>query len=373
MKFPSLKKAKLSAVALAKSFKLTGSDARHLLAESFNEKSWANFCLRLSAVEPQVTSGEVYNIVEILTSRIAARLSLEPSRQLKAVIESAHPYQSKPKSLRFDVELNQSFQQNSSDDSIDLAAMMDMLDDNGGMDSMLEKLADSMAESGDAEAVEFASQMKDLGSKEFMAKMRISKPVDPWLYNMAIDSILSWETTDESEDFQHGVPLFHWFDEHQEEQPVFINSISTVPGDTADEMFFQVLEIIGEGYESDFEKPMLLFGNPNFKKINGETFCIIGVWYDGHDWRWLFLSKLKPWEQAKLYPQGTLDNLENSLEQPAPPVELAICNDDGNPAHLVYSCTTSPMEVPVETDNGISFKIGSRPVITGVGGWESFI
>ncbi|CAH7416051.1 conserved hypothetical protein [Vibrio chagasii] len=366
---PNVKKARLSAEALAKSFNMSSESARNLLAACYEVRGWDAFCslVSQSSNNTNTSASEINQTNEFLMAKVAANLDIPQSKYLKSVIESCSPFSNKPKVLAYDIETVQA----KDEDSVDLAQMMDMVD----MDEGFNSLIDMMAQSSDIDP-EFLEQIKDGGLDEFQNRMRLSKPLDPFFFMLAVDKVTGWETSDESFDFEHGVPAFYYFDQHDEEHPVFINSACLIAGDTGDvDTLASLIHIVEDGYDEEFEKPIILFGSAPHRKIGDDTFSTMGIWFDGVDWRWLFLCKQPPWVQKQLYPEGIVDNLENTLLAPPPPKELAGgIHESGMPDYHVYHCLSNPSSDPTTDDpHDFNFDLEPRPVVGGHSGWSSLI
>lgn len=364
---PTIKKLRLSANALSKSFNINESDARKIIASAFDINSWDALATKAGKNDLNLTAGEFNSYNEFLAQRLASILDLDNNKGLLEVVCSISPYATKPKVFRYDLE-----QQNNDDETfLDLSGMSEMMDAMGDDNPFMKMLTEQMANSDDPESQAFAEQLRNSSFDEIQNRMRISHPMHPPTFHLLLEEILKWNLSETVEVFEHGEPSLYWIDQNDEEQPVFLNSLAVCPGDSKDEMYFSVLDMIG--YDEVFEKPILLFGSCTYKQIGEHLFAVIGVWNDGHAWRWLFLSKLQPWEQANVFPQGTVDELENTLEMPAPPAALALDNNEGQPTHLVYHCIAKPSEEPTQDEGGIQFKIESRHVMTGVSGWKTFV
>lgn len=368
----TIKKARLSADALAKSFNMQPSVTRDLLASCFNCNGWDSLCQQITnntnKSEPSAPEAKQAN--DFLSEKIAQRLNIPPSKYLNNVIASCSPYAKKPKMLAYDIESAR--ETIDKEDGINLAEMMEMVD----MDSAFNDLMDLLGRDGSVDP-QFIEDIKQGGVEEFQHRMRLSKPLDTFYFMLAIDKITEWKTSDESNEFEHGVPAFYYFDEHDEPQPIFINSVSIAAGDTADlNTLESLINIARDGYDELFEKPIILFGSALHRKINGDTFTVIGIWFDGYDWRWLFLSKITPWEQKKLYPNSLVNNLENSLLSPPPPKELAsgFHDETGLPNYHMYHCFCNPTESP-ETESSTDFKFNLEPryTVSGNTGWSTLI
>ncbi|MEH0790877.1 hypothetical protein KW882_01090 [Vibrio parahaemolyticus] len=365
---PNVKKARLSADALAKSFNLSSDRGRELLASCYEIKGWNSFCEKISTQPDtnQLDPTEQNQINEILMAKISSRLSIPQSKYLKQVIESCSPFSQKPKVLVFDIAAAQE----SHDDGVNIGEMFDMLDMNEGFEQLMDMIG---ADSGDPE---FFEDIKAGGLDEFQQRMRLSKPLEPFFFLLAIDKITEWKTSDKSNGFEHGVPAFYYFDEHDEEHPVFLNSACVMAGDTGDiDTLNSLIHIASAGYDEEFEKPIILFGSAPHKEINGKTFSTIGIWFDGMSWRWLFLCKEPPWRQKALFPEGVVDGLENTLISPAPPSELASGTESmGLPSHHVYHCLCNPIEDPTTDDeHGFNFNLEPRYELSAATGWKVFI
>lgn len=368
---PTMKKLRLSANALSKSFNIIDSEARKILSSVFGASSWDALAAKAGKADLNLTAGELKNYNEFLAHRLATILDLDNNKGFLEAVSSISPYAIKPKVFRYDLE--QQKQNAEADPFLDFAGMSEMIDAMGDDNPLMKMLSEQMANSDDPDCQAFAEQLRNSSFDEIQNRMRISHPMHPPTFHLLLEEVLGWKVAETIEEFEHGEPSLYWIDQNDEGHPVFLNSLAVCPGDTKDEMYFSVLDMIEPGYDEIFEKPILLFGTCTYKQIGDHLFAVIGVWNDGFAWRWLFLSKLPPWEQANVFPQGTVDELENTLEMPAPPAALALDNNETQPTHLVYHCIAKPSEEPTQDENGIQFKIGPRHVMTGVSGWETFV
>lgn len=365
---PTSKGARLAAKAISKSFNIKETAARDMLAASFNHNSWDSFTgLIASKGATQNPSPEqIAEAHQSIFTCLINTLDLSPSGYLMKVVESTSPFADNPKPSSYDIATANT---PPSDDSIDMSGLFDGIDMNEGMEMMAEMMRSSGLDN-------IANDIENLGMEGFANKLRISKPVDPFFYNVAMEEVVGWKSSQHTKEFSHHDPVFYWHDKGQE-QPVFINGAVIVVGDSGDaETLDTIYSLIDDSFEED-QAAILLFGNVQFKEIKGNEYAIIGQWYDITEWkwRWLFLSKLTPWEQKEIFPDGTVDDLENALNNPTPPAELACpADNNGVPLYLIYHCVTHPESDPsASNSDGLMFEIKPRPVLTGFSGWKTML
>lgn len=378
MVLPTHKKARLSATSLSKSLNIDDKEARRLLAELFNFKSWDAFINALPTQEPQVAPTALNSTHQFMAEKLSDILQVDQYDAILALMKSISPFSNKPKAYRVDLEAIR----DRNDDAIDfgqLREMVGLMGEGTADENMMASLKQILSMSGDPELKELQEHLEGTTFDDFQNRMRISHPIDPWTYVNLLDGFLEWNLKEYTEDdipdkVEFGEPSFYWLDENDEEHPVFANSIVVSPGDSKDEMFLSVLDAISDGFDEYFEKPILLLGNPVFKTFNNKRYSVIGVWNSGKSWRWLFLSKLKPWEQLQAYPESTIDGLENSLDTPPPPESLAeFTVEDRFPASLVYHSILKPTKEPEFGEDGGTFAIEERYEMKGVTGWSSYV
>ncbi|MCZ2801982.1 MULTISPECIES: hypothetical protein [Vibrio] len=380
MILPTPKMARLSAISLSKSIKIPETDARQVIALLFNFNSWNNLIKGLPATQPQVEPTALHSTHQFMAEKLSEMVGVDNGPAIYELIKSISPFGKKPKAYRVDIEAMQN-DDNTILDFNEMREMAGMMGEGDFEENMMSFLSDMMGRSDDPAAQRLSEELKNTSLNDFQNRMRISHPIDPLTYANIFEGVLEWdmppfEGDDIRDDNVLGEPCFTWLDQHEEEHPVFVNSLVVSPGDSKDKMFFTVLDMISEGYDEEFEKPILLFGNPVFKTIDEKRFSVIGVWNNGDGWRWLFLSKLKPWEQLSAFPDSLIDGLQNSLDDPAPPAELAeFTVNDKYPASLVYHTIAKPTEEPKFNEGGVgaSFTIEERYIVGGVTGWQSYM
>ncbi|HAS8538468.1 TPA: hypothetical protein I7730_01480 [Vibrio vulnificus] len=365
---PTSKGARLSAIALAKSLNVSEDVGRELIAACFQFTSWDALCSAISNSTRTPEPSQLDSIHEVMMIRLCESLEIEPNHFVKEVVKSISPFSKKPTVLALD--LNSVRADRNDESGIDLGSLFQALDKEQGFGDLLDMMADDFPD----DMKEFLEDLREQGPDDFQNRLRLSRPLEPYFYLVALDALAGWDLSDESLSFEHGEPVFYWLDSNEEENPVFLNSTLLLAGDTGDvKMLESVLGIIEDSY-SVFEKPILLFGNVASKEINGQSFAVVGIWFDGSDWRWLFLSNLSPEEQKAAYPEGIVDNLENTLMAPPPPASMAEgVHDDGTPMSLVYHCMVHPVEDPTGSSDGLQYRITTRPSISGYSGWKSYI
>lgn len=361
-----MKKARLSSEAIAKSFNIHNDEARTYLAIALGKKDWISLCAAIEKNTDSPSELQLALLHEEMMMRLAHHIDVEPTSFLLEVIKSTSPFSNKPKPLTYDIKSVR----HSPEGAINLAEMFEEMGGNSGMEDFLRDML-SQSPNFDEDMIE---ELFGDGQESFADRMRMSKPMEPYYYLVAIDYLLGWKTSDQSHRFEHGEPVFHWYDQNDEENPVFLNGAVIFAGDTGDTNLLNTLQNMVEDSTSPFEKPILLFGNVAYKEIAGKEFATIGIWHDGSDWRWLFLSKLPPEEQARIYPESKLDNLENSLLVPPPHNKLAVTKgDNGLPTHLLYHCIVSPSKKPTESHGNQGFVIEPRQVMSSHSGWNIYI
>ncbi|WP_063664864.1 hypothetical protein [Aliivibrio fischeri] len=373
MTIPTTKKARLCADVISKSFNLDLKESRKLIAQVFNFNSWDHFIESTQNVKDRTLSeSEVYTLNEIFSHRLCQILDIPISRNLLELIKKMSPYSKKPAPYRFDLNSIQG----SSDTLIsfdDIHEQMGMMHESGnGDEAMMDSLKDLVKQFGGDESGELLSVLENTNFGQLQNMMREAHPVNEELVCNALTKFLNVEF--DYIDEPDNMCVAEYYDEHGEPNPLFLTSMVAMPGDSNDTTYLDMVKRIENVCDMNFEKPMILNGSVAFKEIDDKTYAVVGLWHDGHNWNWIFLGNgVTPWQQKRLLSTAQLDNLENSLDNIPPPVELSVPIDDGYPIHLIWHCIVKPSEKPTHQGDSLGVKVENRYIVSGVTGWKTFV
>lgn len=371
MRLPTLEKAHLSAIAISKSLNVSKDEGYQLLAKMFNYSSWCSLESKLPH-QVDIPTNEIHSLNQILAEKLSNLIGVDSGSAIQELIRSISPYSTKPKAYRFDVNVI-----NTSSDTLinfpDLRDMIELMSEGETADeAMMNSIKKFVSSTDMVDKDLFLELLNEMDFNKLQNQMRNAHPIDPVLHANALENFIGVEVTVFDEDRQL-MQVGEYTDEHGEPNPLFTTPMLSMPGDSQDDEFIKYLNAVELQCDLMFEKPMVMMGTCTFKKIDDLYYAVVGVWYDTHDWRWIFLANHTPWAQKKLFTDTLIDKLENSLDKCKPPKELAIQVSQGFDSHLVWHCMVKPNERPESTGDGLNFKVESRPIISGLTGWCSFL
>ena len=97
MQLPSVKKARLSAEAISKSFNFNTNESRTIVAQIFNFNSWEELVKKLQNVEDKALSNtEEHHLNEIFAHRLSDIVGIPLNRNLQDLLSKMSPYSKKP-------------------------------------------------------------------------------------------------------------------------------------------------------------------------------------------------------------------------------------------------------------------------------------
>lgn len=353
---PNLKHAKLSANALSESLKIKPNAAREYLAQALEYETWDRYVEAINKNKPEEIDANLSP--DIANHRLGLfAQNLEDIFDIHQVVASnlaatINPFSGgKPKPYRIDIE--------DDEDDSDSLNMHDLFEMGGGEEGMLDFIH-KMAE--DVPELESLKHITDV--KDFQNKLRISHPIEPADYYNALANVTTWNIDDTfyEEDYSYLDASFHLVSPFDDvSYPVYLVSLCASPGDTNDKVFEQIKEVIGN-YKG---RGLILFKGPIFKKLNDDTFVVIGTFFNGKSWSWTLLTDDDPETQSK---EILADNYD--LESPIPNSKFSVKERDNFPNHVVYQFiaqgggdqTTDTIKIPNEF-----------VTVGGVGGWSSML
>ena len=353
---PALKYAKLSAIALSNSLKLPPDIARGHLAQALEYETWHRYVELANTNTPEKYDFELSpDIANHRLGLFSANLfeMFDISKTAAASLAKAiNPFSGlKPKPYRIDLK-----EFEGDHDGIDLGSMLEMA---GGKDSMLDMLHSMADLNPELESLKDITNIDD-----FQKSMRISHPMNPGAYYDALTELTNWELDDSlyEEEYTYLESSFHLVSpEDGVNYPVYLVSLSSSPGDSGDELFDEIKDII-EGFGG---RALVLFRLPVFKKLNDKTFVVVGTFFNGKEWAWTLLTETDPETQSK---QILPENFD--LESPVPNQDFSVKKDKGFEKHVIYQAVVSGK---VDHEKGTVEMPKKISTLSGVGGWQSYM
>jgi hypothetical protein len=357
---PQIKKARLSALALSASLKIKEDASREFFAQAIEHETWAGFIALANkkqsseALDNELSPDIANNRLGQFANNLSMILELHHTTA-KTLAAAINPFsQKKPKPYRIDTRIDK----HASDDK-DSLNVFEMMDSAGGEEAMLAMLHEIGNKNPEL------AKLKDITDfNDFANRMRISHPMEPGVYYDCIDNLTNWELNDTfyEEEYSYLKESFHLVSSFDGvSYPVYLVSLTAVPGDSGDEIFDEIKQIIGK----KGERALLLFRHPSYKELNGTTFAVIGAFYDKKRWCWTLLAKDDPETQAK---RITPENFD--LESPVLDSNLGVFKSQGVSAHIIYQGFVCGH---LDPETG-TLKLPKKCITTtGVSGWCSSI
>lgn len=353
---PNLKFATLSAKALSDSLKIGLKSAKNIFANAIEYESWDSY-IKDEMIKPHdlydkdIGADLSENRLHIFANSISKSLGISIQSSLE-LSKSINPFSGEdPRPYRIEITED-------SEGYIDLHKLMETV---GGKDAMLQTLH-SMAESNPELAM-----LKDISSfDEFEDKMRVSLPVYPECFYNFIEDMTDWEIDDShyNDEYIYLEESFHLISQVDGvSYPVFLTSLTAIPGDANDNMASGIKETIQELNG----RALVLFRTPVFKKFHDDTYTVIGLFYNGKSWTWTLLTELDPESQSKLISEDNFD-----LESPILDRSFRECSYKEIPGHLVYQAIVNDFVDEECTRLELPNPENIQTVI-GTGGWKSLI
>jgi len=351
---PPLKFAKLSAVALSDSLKISKHLGRQYITQALEFETWDRYVSKSASQPPdefddKLSPDIANNRLGAFTENLANIIGLNEMISSE-LAKSITPFSGrKPKAYRVDKDMLIK-----DDESIDLHEMMEMAGGKEGMRDFLNSIAES-----DPSLAHF----KDMDIDDFENRMRISHPMNPGCFYDFLENFTDWELDDTfyEEDYEYLEASFHLVSSFDGvSYPVYLLSCSGVPGDSNDSLFENIKCNLAVG-----GRALILFRLPIYKELNGVTYAVIGTFYNGSNWSWTLLMEDDPEAQSKVITAKNFD-----LESPIPDKKYGVMDIQGIEGHIIYqhfisgACdyTTGKMQMPKKA-----------VVVSGVGGWANNI
>ncbi|MGR5347329.1 hypothetical protein [Vibrio mediterranei] len=120
---------------------------------------------------------------------------------------------------------------------------------------------------------------------------------------------------------------------------------------------------------------MLLFGTCQTRAISfKDAVSVIGIWFDGKQWRYLLLCNGQPTLQKQNAPNAVISRSFDELGETELPPMVRIKESQRTPNHLIYHCVMFPHFPPTASFDGlqIEYHITQRPLHQ-IGGTEWMI
>lgn len=277
------KKARLLAEALSRSLNVTTTDTNPIVAALYGFSTWNTLCKAIQKEEPSLWDEETSSdIIEsrqsISIERLVEQLDIDITTA-KNLVDHVKPT-SKEKGKAFPVDVENT---KNHTDSINFADLF-----GGASGDEMEKMIEDFAkrtlgdELGD-----------DFDFSNFSDRMRISKPIDPGMYYSICDNIGLTVIEDSfNEEYEYGHSSFCIYSK-KEDVPVYITSLTMVPGDEGDEMAYEIMSIVEKNndWDEDADRMILFWGQPSVKKINGKRYTYMGVLWEDGCWRDFLLNE----------------------------------------------------------------------------------